>query len=252
MAKRMIKPVRSTIDAAEVHQFSQIAESWWDEKGAFRPLHRMNPVRLGYIRDAAAAHFSRNAHENQPFDGLTLADIGCGGGLLAEPLVRLGFAVTGVDASPENIAVAALHAQQSGLDIRYLATSAEELSEKDECFDVVTALEIIEHVADVELFVASLAKLVKPGGLLFVSTLNRTLKSLAVAKIGAEYILRALPRGTHDWRKFLMPHEIKEVTTKHGLTLKDACGMTYHPLRDSFALSKHDLSVNYLLTFEKR
>ena len=247
----MIKPVRSTIDAAEVHQFSQIAEGWWDEKGAFRPLHRMNPVRIGYIRDAAAAHFSRDIQKNRLFDGLTLADIGCGGGLLAEPLARLGFGVTGVDASEKNIAVAALHAQQSGLEIRYLAAAAEALAEKGECFDIVTALEIIEHVADVELFVASLAQLIKPRGLLFVSTLNRTLKSLAVAKIGAEYVLRALPRGTHDWRKFMMPHEIEEIAAKYGLALKDACGITYSPLRDSFALNAHDLSVNYLMCFEK-
>jgi len=247
----MIKPAHSTIDTAEVEQFSKIAEQWWDEKGNFGPLHRMNPVRLGYIRDAAAVHFSCDIHKNQPFARRTLADIGCGGGLLAEPLTRLGFDVTGVDASEKNIAVATLHARQSGLDIRYLATTAESLAAREERFDVVTALEIIEHVADVELFVASLSQLVKPDGLLFISTLNRTLRSLAIAKIGAEYILRALPRGTHDWRKFLMPHEVEEVAARHGLALKDACGMSYQPVRGTFALTPHDLSVNYLMVFGK-
>lgn len=246
----MIKAA-TTIDEMEVSQFSRIAEEWWDENGKFRPLHQMNPVRIGYVRDAAAVHFKRNTTQNAPFSGLKLADIGCGGGLLAEPMARLGFSVTGVDASPENIATAAHHAEQSGLAIRYLATSAESLAEQGEQFDMVLALEIIEHVADVELFLAACAALVKPGGLLVVSTLNRTLKSLALAKIGAEYIMRLVPRGTHDWRKFLLPHEIEEKTAKHGLKLCDLCGITYHPLHRSFQLDRHDLSINYLMVFER-
>lgn len=247
----MTKPAYSTIDDAEIEQFSRIAESWWDEKGKFRPLHQTNPVRISYIRDRAAAHFSCHTEPPAPFAGLHLADIGCGGGLLSEPMTRLGFAVTGVDASEKNIKVAGHHAAQSGLDIRYLATSAEALAAQGEMFDVVLALEIIEHVADVELFVASLAALVKPGGLLFISTLNRTLKSLALAKIGAEYVLQMLPRGTHDWRKFLLPSEIEALASRHALQLHDLCGITYHPLQGSFALDAHDLSVNYLMVFGK-
>lgn len=248
----MTKPAYSTIDDAEIEQFSRIAESWWDEKGKFRPLHQMNPVRIGYIRDVAATHFARQTEHTRPFAGLTLADIGCGGGLLCEPMTRLGFAVSGVDASEKNIKVASLHAAQSGMDIHYLATSAEALAAQGETFDVVLALEIIEHVADVDLFMASLAALVKPGGLLFISTLNRTLKSLALAKIGAEYVLRMLPRGTHDWRKFLLPSEIEALASRHALQLHDLCGMTYHPLQSRFSLDAHDLSVNYLMVFEKR
>lgn len=242
----------TTLDAAEVRQFSRIAEAWWDETGEFRPLHRMNPVRIGYVRDQAAAHFTRDMTCAAPFSGLTLADIGCGGGLLAEPMARLGFTVTGADASPENITVAARHAALSGLDIRYLAATAEELAAEGRQFDVITALEILEHVADVELFLASCAALVKPGGLLAVSTLNRTLKSLALAKIGAEYVLRLVPRGTHDWRKFLLPHEIEEITARHGLTLHDLCGITYRPLHGGFRLDKHALSINYAMTFTRR
>lgn len=248
----MTKPAYSTIDDAEIEQFSRIAESWWDEKGKFRPLHQMNPVRIGYIREHAGTYFGCALDEHPPFKGMTLADIGCGGGLLCEPMTRLGFAVTGVDASEKNIGVAKLHATQSGLDIRYLATTAEDIAGKQEQFDVVLALEIIEHVADVEFFVASLAAIVKPGGLLFISTLNRTLKSLALAKIGAEYVLRMVPRGTHDWRKFLLPSEIETLASSHALQLHDLCGIRYHPLKGVFTLDAHDLDVNYLMAFEKK
>lgn len=240
----MAHPSQSTVDAAEVHQFSQIAEEWWDENGKFRPLHRMNPARITFLRDRMQTHFGN-------FEGRTLADIGCGGGLIAEPMARLGFTTTGIDASKENIAIARAHAELSGLPIDYRATTVETVAATGECFDAVLALEIIEHVADVELFLTSCATLVKPGGMLFVSTLNRTLKSLAIAKIGAEYVLRLLPRGTHDWRKFLMPHEIETIAARHGLTLSSSSGIHYQPLKDSFTLSSHDLSVNYLLGFEK-
>lgn len=240
---------QSSVDAAEVHQFSQIAACWWDERGPFRPLHRMNPVRIGYVRDRAAAHFGRDTTLTPLFTGLTLADIGCGGGLLCEPMARLGFDVTGVDASPQNIAVAQTHAQQSGLAIRYRAATAEALAEEGASFDAVLALEIIEHVADVSFFMEALAALVKPGGLLCVSTLNRTMKSLLMAKIGAEYVLRMLPRGTHDWRKFLLPHEVETLAAAHGLHVVDVCGMTYHPVHGRFALDAQDLGVNYLMTF---
>ncbi len=242
---------QSTVDEAEVHQFSQLADSWWNESGEFRPLHLMNPVRIGYVRDHAAGHFARDITRTPPFSGLTLADIGCGGGLLTEPMARLGFDATGVDASHENITAARKHAELSGLNVRYLATTAEALAAQKESFDVVLALEIIEHVADVALFAEALSALVKPGGLLVVSTLNRTLKSLAFAKIGAEYIARLVPRGTHDWRKFLMPHESEAAFSSHGMHLKDTCGLAYRPLSGEFILRKHDLSVNYLMVFEK-
>lgn len=236
---------KTTIDPAEVEQFSRIAEEWWDENGKFRPLHRINPLRISYIRTQVEAHFGR------PLDGLALVDIGCGGGLISEPMARAGARVTGLDASEKNIAVASLHAKQSGLDIRYLANTAEQLAATGETFDVVLALEIIEHVADLELFYDALAKLVKPGGLLMLSTMNRTAKSYAMAILGAEYVLRWVPRGTHDWNKFVKPSEMARALQARHLTLRDTQGMVFRPMDWKFTLNPKDLDVNYLMTASK-
>jgi 2-polyprenyl-6-hydroxyphenyl methylase/3-demethylubiquinone-9 3-methyltransferase len=189
----------ASIDPAEVAKFSAIAAEWWDPAGKFAPLHKFNPVRLSFIRDEATAYFGRDSRSLRPFEGLSLLDIGCGGGLLSEPMARLGFAVTGADASERNIGTARAHAAQSGLEIDYRATTAEALVAEGRSFDVVLNMEVVEHVADVTAYLNACTALVKPGGLTFVATLNKTLKSLALAKIGAEYVLGWLPRGTHDW-----------------------------------------------------
>lgn len=240
-----IHAARSSIDPQEVEQFSRIAEEWWDENGKFRPLHRINPLRISYIRACAEAHFGRS------MQGLNLVDIGCGGGLISEPMAKAGAIVTGVDASERNIAVASLHATQSGLDIRYLATSAEELAQTGERFDIVLALEIIEHVADLELFYDALVELVKPGGLVILSTMNRTAKSYAMAIVGAEYVLRWLPRGTHDWSKFIKPSEMARALQARGLSVCETQGMVFNPLEWKFTLNSKDLDVNYLMVATK-
>jgi len=235
----------STIDQNEVEKFSRIADEWWDETGKFKPLHKFNPIRIVYIREKIEQKFKINSD-------LKILDIGCGGGLVAEPFARMGADVTGIDASEKNIAVAKIHAQKSDLKINYIACPAEELAKKNEKFDVVFALEIIEHVADVEQFIASCAKLVKPNGLLFVATLNRTLKSLALAKIAVEYVLRWLPAGTHDWKKFLKPSEINSKATNFDLELKEMSGFTYNLLNDSWKRNSADLDVNYVMVFLKK
>jgi 2-polyprenyl-6-hydroxyphenyl methylase/3-demethylubiquinone-9 3-methyltransferase len=195
----------ASLDPAEVAKFSAIAAEWWDPAGKFAPLHKFNPIRLGFIRGEVAAHFGRDARALRQFEGLTLLDIGCGGGLLSEPMARLGFAVTGADASQRNIGTARAHAAQSGLDIDYRAATAETLMAEGQGFDVVLNMEVVEHVADVTAYLNACTGLVRPGGLTFVATLNKTLKSLALAKIGAEYVLGWLPKGTHDWNRFIPP-----------------------------------------------
>lgn len=237
----------STVDPAEIERFSRIADEWWDPTGKFAPLHRLGPVRIGYIRDRAAAHWGREALSGQPLKGLSVLDIGCGGGLLSEPMARLGATVTGVDASARNIAVASLHAGRQGLAIDYRQDTAEALASSAAQFDVVLALEIVEHVADVDLFLKSCARLVKPGGLIFVSTLNRTAKAWALAIAGAEYILGWLPRGTHDWKKFLKPSEVVRGLEAGGITTKEIVGVVYNPLSRVWSLNKTDLDVNYML-----
>lgn len=239
-----------SVDPEEIERFSRIAEEWWDEKGKFRPLHMINPVRLGYLRAQIDSHFS-GRRETDSLSGLTLVDIGCGGGLISEPMARLGATVTGIDASEKNIKVASLHAERMGLSIEYLATTAEALRAEGRLFDVVFALEIVEHVADVPFFLETVAALVKPGGMLVMSTLNRTLKSLIMAKFGAEYVLRWLPIGTHDWNKFLRPSEIIAPLEGHGLTLTDLSGMVFSPLKNAWRIDAQDVEVNYLACFHR-
>jgi len=240
----------ASIDPLEVAKFSAIAAEWWDPAGKFAPLHKFNPVRLGFIRAQAAAHFGRDARSLRPFEGLSLLDIGCGGGLLSEPMARLGFAVTGADASERNIGTASAHATQSGLNIDYRATSAESLVAEGLGFDVVLNMEVVEHVADVSAYLASCTALVKPGGLTIVATLNRTLKSLALAKIGAEYVLRWLPRGTHDWNRFIAPDRLQKSLEESDLTILKIQGVSFDPLDWDWKLSS-DMDVNYMIVAGK-
>jgi 2-polyprenyl-6-hydroxyphenyl methylase / 3-demethylubiquinone-9 3-methyltransferase len=243
----MADSVNTTVDPAEIERFSRIAGEWWDPAGKFAPLHQLNPVRIGYIRDRAAAHWKRDPLSGLPLQGLSLLDIGCGGGLLSEPMARLGARVTGVDAAARNIAVAALHAEKQGLEIDYRQGAAEALAEAGARFDIVLALEIVEHVADAPLFLKSCGHLVKPGGLVFLSTLNRTAKAWALAIAGGEYILRWLPRGTHDWKKFLKPSEVVNGLSAGGIEAQEIVGVVYSPLSRAWSLNKSDLDVNYML-----
>ncbi|MAF94918.1 MAG: bifunctional 3-demethylubiquinol 3-O-methyltransferase/2-polyprenyl-6-hydroxyphenol methylase [Rhodospirillaceae bacterium] len=241
----------STAEADEIARFAAIAESWWDPAGDFRPLHRLNPARLEFIRDHGARHFGRDPLGPGPFKGLSVLDIGCGGGLLSEPMRRLGAAVTGIDAGQEAIEIAKAHARQSGLDIGYRHRLPEELDAEKGRFDLVLNMEVVEHVADLGAFLAASAGLVKPGGAMVLSTLNRTLKALALAKIGAEYVLRWLPRGTHDWRKFVRPSELAAGLRSGGVDITGLKGMSYDPIGDEWRLSG-DLAVNYLAFAVKR
>jgi len=235
-----------TADRAELERFAALAESWWDANGPFKPLHKFNPTRLGYIRDRACAHFGRDSRAASPFAGLSVLDIGCGGGLVAEPMARLGARVTGIDALDRNLRAAALHADAVGLEIDYRDRSVEVLAADGQRFDLVLALEVIEHVAEPALFMAAAASLVKPGGALVAATLNRTLKAWALAIVGAEYVLGWLPRGTHDWRKFVPPARLIAWLRAGGLDVEDATGVSYNPLADRWSLSS-DLGVNYML-----
>jgi 2-polyprenyl-6-hydroxyphenyl methylase/3-demethylubiquinone-9 3-methyltransferase len=240
----------STIDLKEIEKFSSIADEWWNETGKFKPLHKFNPIRISFIRKKIIEHFLLDNKSLTPFSGLKILDIGCGGGLIAEPFSRMKADLTAIDASEKNIQVAKIHAEKSGLSINYLVTCAEDFAQKDEKFDVVFALEIIEHVADVENFISSCAKLLKPKGLLFVATMNRTIKSLAFAKFAAEYILQWLPRGTHDWRKFLKPSEVNFYAEKENLKLSNLVGFKYNLLQDEWK-ECNDLSINYAAMFVK-
>jgi 2-polyprenyl-6-hydroxyphenyl methylase/3-demethylubiquinone-9 3-methyltransferase len=243
----MADSAHTTVDPAEIERFSRIAGEWWDPAGKFAPLHRLNPLRIGYIRDRAAQHWQRDALSGVPLQGLSVLDIGCGGGLLSEPMARLGARVTGVDAAARNVGVAALHAEKQGLAIDYRRGTAEALAASGNQFDIVLALEIVEHVADVDLFLKSCGRMVKPGGLLFLSTLNRTAKAWALAIAGGEYILRWLPRGTHDWKKFLKPSEVVNGLDAAGIAAQEIVGVVYSPLSRAWSLSKSDLDVNYML-----
>ncbi len=241
---------RSTIDAAEVERFSAMAAEWWNPNGKFRPLHKFNPVRLAYIRDQVARHFGRDPREAKPFEGLRFLDIGCGGGLLCEPMARLGAEMVGADASETNIEVARLHAAEGGIEVDYRATTAEELADAGEKFDVILNMEVVEHVADIDLFVAKCGEMVKPGGIMFVATINRTLKALGLAIIGAEYVLRWLPRDTHQFGKLVRPEELEKALGSAGLAVSDRTGVIYNPLADRWQKSR-DMDINYMVLAEK-
>jgi len=239
-------PASSSIDVEEVERFSALAETWWDPKGSMAPLHRLNPARLSFLRQTLAAHFGRDARSLSPFDGLRILDVGCGGGLISEPLARLGAVVTGIDAAEANIAVARAHARSADLEIDYRQASAEELSAAGERFDAVLALEVVEHVADLDAFLAAAAALVRPGGAFIASTLNRTPRSLLFAIVGAEYVLGWLPRGTHRWDRFLKPSELAAALRRRGLQARDIRGLVYDLLAREWRLGR-DLGINYLI-----
>ena len=241
---------RSTIDESEVERFSRLAAEWWNPNGKFRPLHKFNPVRLAYIRDQVASKFGRDPRVPRPFEGLRILDIGCGGGLLCEPMARLGADVVGADASETNIEVARLHAAEAGLKIDYRATTAEALADAGEKFDVILNMEVVEHVAEVDFFIARCSEMVKPGGIMFVATINRTLKALGLAIIGAEYLLRWLPRGTHQFGKLVRPDELEKALSEAGMTVFDRTGVVYNPLADRWQRSK-DMDVNYMVLAER-
>jgi len=236
-----------SIDPADVARFSAQAAEWWDARGPFAPLHRFNPARLAFVRDRVAERFGRDVKTREAFAGLTLLDVGCGGGLIAEPMRRLGFAVTAVDASSENIGTARAHADQQGLEIAYRAATVEQLeAEGAGPFDVVLTMEVIEHVADPEAFVRACSRLVKPGGLMIVATLNRTLKALALGKVAAEYVLRWVPAGTHDWRQFIRPDELRRMLSHEPVTVTGPYGLAYDLLADRWREGQ-DADINYMM-----
>ena len=252
MTEDGMEAATQTIDPAEVAKFEAMAAEWWDPNGKFKPLHMLNPCRLDYLVTQIAAQFGRDLKAPRPFDGLRLLDIGCGGGLLSEPMARLGATVIGADAAGGNIPVAKLHAEQSGLTIDYRHCAAEDLAAAGERFDVVLAMEIIEHVADPQGFVNTCAALLAPGGLMFCSTMNRNPKSYMMAIIGAERVMRWLPVGTHDWSKFVTPDELYALIRGAGLDPVDRKGMVFNPLSWRWSLSDRDLSVNYVTASVKR
>ena len=240
----------SSVDAAEVERFSRHAADWWDTRGPMAALHKFNPVRLAYIRDQAAVQFDRDPKNLDCLMGLRMLDIGCGGGILSEPLARLGAQMVGADPAEENIAAARAHAEETGVAIDYRATTAEELAAAKERFEVVLAMEVVEHVADVSAFIATCAAMVKPGGLMIAATLNRTLKSFALAIVGAEYVLRWVPRGTHQWDKFVTPVELETAIEDSGLRVTGERGVIYNPFADRWQLSS-DMDVNYMLVAQR-
>jgi 2-polyprenyl-6-hydroxyphenyl methylase/3-demethylubiquinone-9 3-methyltransferase len=238
----------STIDQNEVEKFAKIADEWWNEEGKFKPLHKFNPIRIAYLRENIIKHFHLDSTAAQPLKNLKILDIGCGGGLLCEPLSRLGAQMTGIDAA--GIEVPMIHAKKSGLNIDYRNIDVEELANSAEKFDVVLAMEVIEHVADIDNFVKAAANCLKPEGIIFIATLNRTIKSFLSAIIGAEYVLRWLPVGTHSWKKFLKPSEINKIATGQNLKLIELKGFEYNLLKDSWKKSDN-LEINYIMIFNK-
>ena len=241
-----------TVDPTEVAKFEAMAAEWWNPAGKFKPLHMLNPCRLNYITAQIASEFGRDLATTQPFAGLRILDIGCGGGLLSEPMARLGADVVGADPAQRNIPVAQLHAVQSGLTIDYRLATAEELAAKGERFDVVLNMEVVEHVPNPQSFLTACQTLLKPGGLMICSTLNRNAKSFGMAIIGAEWVMRWLPKGTHDWKKFITPDELFDLIRRAGLDPVDRKGMVFNPIAWSWSLSSRDLTVNYVTTSVKR
>jgi 2-polyprenyl-6-hydroxyphenyl methylase / 3-demethylubiquinone-9 3-methyltransferase len=247
----MTEAARTTIDQQEVDRFSAMAAEWWDPTGKFRPLHKFNPVRLEYIRNRASQQFGRDPLTHRPLEGLRLLDIGCGGGLLSEPMARMGANVLGADASEKNIRIAQTHAEQTGVPVDYRAVTAEALAADGEKFDIVLNMEVVEHVSDVPFFIETCASMVKPGGLMFIATINRTLKAAALAIVAAENILRWLPRGTHQYEKLVRPEEIERPLTASGMSITERTGVFFNPIQNRWNLSK-DMDVNYMLVAERR
>lgn len=242
---------RSSLDPEEVRRFAELASEWWDPDGPFKPLHRINPLRLAYIRDRLAEAFDKDRASGRSLEGLRILDIGCGGGLVCEPLTRLGAAVTGIDPSEETVSIARAHAKGAGLPVTYEATTAEALLARGMSFDAVLALEVVEHVEDVQAFVATVAGLVRPGGAVVFSTINRTMKSYALAIVAAEYILRWIPAGTHQWDRFITPAELTQAFRAASLTPTDQAGLVYNPFTDAWRFSQ-DTDVNYFASALKR
>ena len=244
------RPETATLDDAEVQRFAAMAAEWWDPNGKFRPLHKLGPARLAFVRQEIVRHFDRGSGGLRPFEGLTVLDIGCGGGLVSEPVARLGASVTGIDPAAENIEAARRHAEGQGLTIDYRSTLVEDLVAEGRTFDCVLCLEVVEHVPDVAAFLATCARLVRPGGLMVLSTINRTLKAYALAIVGAEYVLRWLPVGTHQWERFVTPDELARHAEAAGLVPAAREGLVYNPLKDVWSLSQ-DLDVNYMASAAK-
>ena len=238
----------TTVNKKEIEKFSRMAEEWWDVEGKFKPLHKFNPIRIKYIKESVIENFKLQNNEKLPLKGIDLLDIGCGGGLLSEPMCRLGAKVTGIDASEKNIEIAKIHAKKNNLNINYICTSPEKIQK--EKFDVILNMEIVEHVENVDLFLNSSSNLLKKDGLMFVATINKTLKSYLFAIIGAEYILRWLPIGTHEWEKFIKPDDLKNILSKFNMTMIKTDGVKFNPILDKWSLSK-DTSINYISKFIK-
>ncbi len=242
----MTEAARTTVDQEQVEWFSQRAAEWWDPTGKFKPLHKFNPVRLGYIRDRACENFGRDPKAHLPLSGLRVLDIGCGGGLLSEPVARMGATVVGADPSEKNIGIASTHAAETGTSVDYRAVTAEQLAEAGESFDIVLNMEVVEHVADVDFFISTCAKMVRPGGLMFIATINRTFKAGALAIFAAENVLRWLPKGTHQYEKLVRPEELEKPLNASGMHVIHRTGVFYNLLQDRWNLSP-DMDVNYML-----
>ena len=240
----------TTVDKAEIEKFSKLAKDWWNPKGKFRPLHLFNPARISFIKDKLISHFTLNPNSEKPLEKLKILDIGCGGGLLCEPLNRLGATITGIDASNNNIEVAKLHSKEMNLNIEYIHAAPENLDLKSNTYDAVLCMEVVEHLKDVNLFIENCSKLIKKNGIMFIATINKNLKSYIFAILGAEYVLKWLPIGTHDWDKFLTPRDLKIIANKNNFRTDEIVGMKFNLFSKKWSRS-NDSSVNYISTFLK-